>query len=506
MNKFISWIKLHKLEFAIITLILVVAAFLRLYKIDQYLTFLGDEGRDVLIVKALLERGDVILIGPPTSIGNMYLGPLYYYLMALPLFVTGFNPVGPAIMVAVLGILTVWLVYFVGKQFFKTNVGLIAASLYAVSPVNIFYSRSSWNPNPMPFFALLTFYSLWMAFEKKKPVWLLLTGISLAFALQMHYLGTLLLPIVGLVWLIGFLINKKELNSKKLLLFSSLGIIIFLTLMSPLVFFDLRHGFINYNAFKKFFFERQTTLNVNPLNSLIRIIPIFTKFFADFFTLKKEGLGQIVLAVVLIGWVLKSLNKLKRRNYSFAYLIISVWFFAGILGMSLYKQTIYVHYFGFVNPAGFLLVGLVLAFFYNRHFLFKPVIFIIVLGLIVFNLTDHPFKYPPNRQLYRTREISKEVIAAANGQEYNFALIAKNNYDAAYQYYLELYDFKPQPLDDKHPSTLQLFVVCEDPVCEPVGHPKQEISHFGWSKIDKAWDFNGVKLFKLIPNPSGKPS
>src|SRR3989344_2040617 len=160
MNKFISCIKLHKLEFAIITLILVVAAFLRLYKIDQYLTFLGDEGRDVLIVKALLERGDVILIGPPTSIGNMYLGPLYYYLMALPLFVTGFNPVGPAIMVAVLGILTVWLVYFVGKQFFKTNVGLIAASLYAVSPVNIFYSRSSWNPNPMPFFALLTFYSL----------------------------------------------------------------------------------------------------------------------------------------------------------------------------------------------------------------------------------------------------------------------------------------------------------------------------------------------------------
>ena len=34
--------------------------------------------------------------------------------------------------------------------------GLVAALLYAISPTVIIYSRSSWNPNIMPFFALLS--------------------------------------------------------------------------------------------------------------------------------------------------------------------------------------------------------------------------------------------------------------------------------------------------------------------------------------------------------------
>ena len=34
--------------------ILLVGAYLRLYKINEYLTFLGDEGRDVLIVKRMI--------------------------------------------------------------------------------------------------------------------------------------------------------------------------------------------------------------------------------------------------------------------------------------------------------------------------------------------------------------------------------------------------------------------------------------------------------------------
>ena len=58
--------------------ILIIGAFLRLYKIDGYMTFLGDEGRDVIIVRNLLVNADPILIGHGTSVGGMYLGPLYY--------------------------------------------------------------------------------------------------------------------------------------------------------------------------------------------------------------------------------------------------------------------------------------------------------------------------------------------------------------------------------------------------------------------------------------------
>ena len=79
------WIFLDKLSFLILAGILGLAAILRFWKLPEYMTFLGDEGRDALMIKRILETGDIPLIGPPTSIGNIYLGPLYYYMMTLPM-------------------------------------------------------------------------------------------------------------------------------------------------------------------------------------------------------------------------------------------------------------------------------------------------------------------------------------------------------------------------------------------------------------------------------------
>jgi len=95
--------------------ILVFAAFLRLYRIQDYMTFLGDEGRDVLVVYNIL-HGKLTLLGPTASVGGFFLGPIYYYFMAPFLLIFNYNPVGPAVMVALFGIATVWLVYkFIGN-------------------------------------------------------------------------------------------------------------------------------------------------------------------------------------------------------------------------------------------------------------------------------------------------------------------------------------------------------------------------------------------------------
>src|SRR3989344_1455399 len=90
----------------ILVFILIYAAFLRLYLIMDYMTFLGDEGRDVLIVYKIL-HGDLTLLGPTASVGGFFLGPIYYYFMAPFLWLFNYNPVGPAIMVALFGIATV---------------------------------------------------------------------------------------------------------------------------------------------------------------------------------------------------------------------------------------------------------------------------------------------------------------------------------------------------------------------------------------------------------------
>src|SRR3990167_11025306 len=103
-SKIADFVKKNKKELVVIGLILLIGAFFRLYKISSYMTFLGDEGRDVIIVRRIFTELHPPLIGPGTSVGGMYLGPLYYYLMAIPLLIAGFSPVGPAVMVALLGV------------------------------------------------------------------------------------------------------------------------------------------------------------------------------------------------------------------------------------------------------------------------------------------------------------------------------------------------------------------------------------------------------------------
>ena len=58
-----------KTSLILLILILLLAAFMRLYMISDYMTFLGDEGRDALVALGILQ-GHFTLLGPRASAGN----------------------------------------------------------------------------------------------------------------------------------------------------------------------------------------------------------------------------------------------------------------------------------------------------------------------------------------------------------------------------------------------------------------------------------------------------
>lgn len=496
------WQFLPKLEFFALIFILGLAAFFRFYKLPEYMTFLGDEGRDALIVKKILVEHDLPFIGPQTSIGNIYLGPLYYYMMAIPMAIFWLKPEAAAAQVALIGVATVGLIYFLGRTWFGKLAGLLAAFLYAISPVTIIYSRSSWNPNPASFFALLGVLGLYLAHKLKDFRWLILTGGTTAFALQMHYLALILLPIFGLIWLyeLGLKLTRKA-TFRHFLAGTLGGILVFLILMSPLLWFDLRHDLLNFKAISTFFLQRETTVNLNPFNTLERIVPIYThSLISRYITAENPYLTPIVSVLVFLPLLIALSKVLQGQKIKWPYMVLGYWLMVGILGMALYKQQVFTHYLGFLNPAPFLLLG-ALAVWKRKWVMGGIGVLVILLTLV--NLQKSPLQSPPNRQLQRTQEIVKFIIGEAKQRPFNFALIAKNNYDSAYQFYLEIYGHKPKQLPFE--ITKQLFVVCEDPICQPVGHPKYEIAAFGWAKTEKVQELQGVRIYKLIHNPSGRP-
>lgn len=497
-----------------IFLILLLGAFLRLYKIDGYMTFLGDEGRDGLVWLRMVKQGKFTLIGPQTSIGNMYLGPLYYYLM-LPFYILfGLSPVGPSVGVALLGVATIFLIWKIGKEWFGEIAGSTAALLYATSPVVIIYSRSSWNPNIMPFFALLTIYGIWQFWQKENFVWLPVIGVTLSFCLQSHYLGLLLLPVVGIFWLVELLklLRKNDKRLKYYILHTTYSILLLLLLtLVPLVWFDLRHNFINAKAFYKFFTERQTTVNLKAYKAIPHLWPLWELMITRLLAAKEIVLGRVMALVLVLGAVFFfTRSDLVRGRTSpispvnRALALIFVWLVIGLGGIGLYKQHIYDHYFGFLFPAVFLLAGFLLGKIWEIRG-FRDLGKLGVLGILAlamwFNLKNSPLNWPPNYQMAKVQKVDQTIIQEASSQPFNFALIAKQNYEAGYEYFLEDWRAPLVRIDPQEASQTiadQLFVVCEDEKCEPVGHPKTEIANFGWAKIDQEWEFPwGVKLYRL---------
>jgi len=503
----------------ILILILLIAAFMRLYMIGGYMNFLGDEGRDALVALGILQ-GHFTLLGPRASAGNFFTGPIYYYMMAPFLWLFHLDPVGPAVMVALFGVATVWLVYFVGKDFFDKKTGLIAATLYAISPLVITYSRSSWNPNTVPFFSLLTLYLLYKAVTTVRSwKYYLLVGLLLGVCIQLHYISLFLAVIVAIsLFVMHWFLNNKILIIPLLKYYVEI-FVGFIIGYSPFLAFEARHDFPNTRTIIQFITSDTTSHSYETYSAFYQ--PIADVFFRVFGRLVfsfpvpsayhtyplifLQLFGLIVLIAAVASIIVLAFHKNK-----FVVILLTTWLVIGVLLFGLYKKPIYDYYLVFMFPLPFFLIGNLIGrasdlmkgkFHYG--YIIGGILFISTLGV---NLYYQPFQIHPNHQKDQAEEIAKFIIQQTNNQPYNFALLSagSGNSDYAYVYYLTILGHPPvtiQPSSadpQRKTVTDQLMIVCEDTGCKPLGNPLWEIAGFGQADVWKKWDVSVVKIYKMV--------
>ncbi len=483
-----------------IIIVVILAAILRLYKISSYLEFLGDQGRDVYIVRKFLTEFDLMFIGPQTSIGNMYLGPYYYYLMAPFLLLANFNPVGPAIMVVLSSLATTYLIFFIFKKFFKNKFfGLYAGLLYAISPVSIKYSNFSWNPNIMPILSIIYFYLNYLVFLKKQYKLISWLTIIFVMALNSHYLALIFLPISLATYLLSLFTFKTTFKKEFNRLFKPTltAALIFIISLLPLIIFDIKHNGQNINAFIQFFTVRQTTINLKAYKAIPNFYPLFNQINTRLIFAKFENWGLYLSPVFL---VLIISNLILRKKSKINYILFSLFYFVGIIGLGLYKQHIYDHYFGFLFPILFILYSASLVIL-NKRPILKLIQIPLIIIPIILSINQNPLRFSPPNQLQTTKDIAKLISDQAGGQAFNLALIAKNNYDPPYRYFLELDKQPLYLLSDQ--KTDQLYVICEpnpEIDCFPEGNPLWDIAAFGIATVVDQWQIKDINIYKMIPN------
>jgi len=485
--------KKQKTSLFVLLILIILGSFLRFYRLAELMTYLGDEGRDMLIVMDILRGVNLPFIGPPTSVGKLFLGPIYYYFITPFVWLFRMDPVGPAVFVALLGVLTILLVYLAGKIFFDSKTGLFAALLYTISPLIVQFSRSSWNPNPMPFFTLLSLIGLFYWQKTKKPKFLYLMTLSFAVMLQLHYLTILLMPF----FIFSVLKLGKRLENKKQFLYAFL---ILFFLVSPLIIFDLKHDFYNIRGILEIISARSTEgFSFFDLLSRTkdRLRQIFSLFFG--FGEREWKTNLIVLGAliaVIINWA-----KLKRLTK----LVICGYFVWGVLSLGFYRHSIYPHYLGFLFPFPALLIGHGFKTIFDKNKLGKVISsgLLILISIYMINKTWFNLSRPPVLNVDLVKKIVTLISKESYGEPFNFALLAESNYDSSYRYFFKLLQI---PAVYEKEVAEQLFVVCEDnKVCHPEGNSKWEIALFDAAyegKIKKVGEWQPdplINVFRFVP-------
>jgi len=225
----------------IIYLILILAAFLRIYNlstIPPHLT--SDEAALGYNAYSILrtgkdEYGEVLPI-IFKSFGDYK--PGFYVYLTVPFVATlGLNELAVRLPSALSGVIAVWLIFLIAKKLFKEKdkklIATIAAFFLAISPWHIHFSRGAWEINLSLTLTLAGIYFLLRSFEKSK--FIMLSSVFFSLTL-ITYQGAKLSTLIVLVVMVVFYKDKIFNLLRKQKLNIAISVILGIIIISPSIF------------------------------------------------------------------------------------------------------------------------------------------------------------------------------------------------------------------------------------------------------------------------------
>jgi len=161
----------------ILIAILVVAAFLRLYKLESVpVSMFGDELDVGYHAYSILKTGkDYSGNAWPLHFQSLaeWRTPLYLYSAVPTVALFGISPLSVRLPAAIFGLLGVYALYlFVNEATKNEKLALISTAILAFSPWHIQYSRAAFEVTQMLFFLLMGLYLFYKSLDNGKFLWL----------------------------------------------------------------------------------------------------------------------------------------------------------------------------------------------------------------------------------------------------------------------------------------------------------------------------------------------
>ena len=427
---------------AVPLLLLALAALTRLPDLLTRGTWDADQGHDMLVLRALARDGVVPLLGPPTSIGDVHHGALYYFVLSPAAFLTGGDsPLAVTALIALAGVAAVLVTWWLARSIAGPVAGVVAGLAMALSAAAIEESTFIWNPNLIALSSAVALAGAWRAWSTGRPVWWLLAALGTALTMQFHVLGVTMLPIVGAL-LVADARSKSAGPERQRVWRYAVGALAIVALsFVPLAIHELTTDFSEVDAALAYIRAGGDPSALEPLARLLvigaRVLswPL-TGLLTDGPT---AGLLATVAVIAIVVW--RALDAAPRERVAAVWLGLGlVWTAFALTFISPSLASVVPglpndHYHAFADPMVFTIVGMGAAALWRVVPPIGPAVTVAaVVALVAWNVASWPPQAAPDGGYPAAERAATRILAAAGSDELTLRSLPDFKSTEAYAY------------------------------------------------------------------------
>lgn len=421
----------HNRSTVTLAVILILALFLRFYKMEETFLFGVETGGDLLSIKEALTNNSLPLHGSVTSHPWLFFGPYHLWLLAPVMLLTHFNPLSYALFARTISFITVILVYKVTSAMFTQRIGAFAAFLFALSPFHMYATQLGRHDSFTIILSIIVLY-LFYKFYTHKKVNTVLLGIASGVLIVNEYNSLILLPGLFFIYIKEgvkpltlqslFKISTFQQSAKYLLGF-------FISFL-PLIIFDLLNSqkmfltFMLWIPYRIIRFATSFTMH-EYYYDIPYTVNNFKSFFSQSIVPQNSFLNLAIAVGAFIYVVFLSIDAFKHYSSKNIQIMIII-FVLALLSLIVYSNPP-IHYF---NAALYSLI-VIWSFLLNRLWQIprygRYVVLFLLTVILVINFKyyfSEEWFFKNRRGTYALQKsVAQKIILDANGEKFELARI-----------------------------------------------------------------------------------
>jgi 4-amino-4-deoxy-L-arabinose transferase-like glycosyltransferase len=355
-------------------LLTVAFIFLRFYELLERADLGWDQADSAWAAKSILIDNPLRFEGVPIK-GNtsIYMGPLYYYLIAPFYYFSNLDIVASPIFAGVISLISFVVFFTISKKLFNTNIALIALFLYTFSYEIITFDRVQAAYVLIPTLSYVVFFFLYKVITgHEKYILALAAAVGFGFHVS---ITSIFYPMIILFTLPFFP------KTKKTIAYLLIGLLLFFLFLSPMPYAMFYAKQPTSNNFTNYFNTYYHGLHLRRLLQLLN-----DAFISIADLIHYQVLRPLAFVIPPLFIFLFSFQKRSRKRLLFSYMVC-LWVVVPWVVLATFSGELTEYYFSLPRDIALVMMAFLLASLYTkRHFVLKGLTAVILISYALYNL------------------------------------------------------------------------------------------------------------------------